>query len=70
MTIKAGESVTADIAATNVIITDTSRTTIFQLGDYDGQPTGFLNAERQLRMHPSDKRISNWNPGAISATGR
>jgi rhamnogalacturonan endolyase len=49
------ETATANIAATAAALTK-SRTTIFRLGDYDGQPTGFLNAANQLRMHPSDSR--------------
>ncbi|KAE8152167.1 putative rhamnogalacturonate lyase A [Aspergillus avenaceus] len=36
--------------------------TIFKIGDWDGQPTGFRNAENQLRMHPSDSRMSSWGP--------
>lgn len=68
VTITAGR-VTSNIAATNAIITG-SRTKIFQLGDYDGQPTGFLNADKQLRMHPSDTRMSSWTPGSITATSR
>lgn len=68
VTITAGR-VTSNIAATNAIITG-SRTKIFQLGDYDGQPTGFLNADKQLRMHPTDTRMSSWTPGSITATAR
>lgn len=68
VTIAAGK-VTSNIAATNVIITG-SRTKIFQLGDYDGQPVGFLNADKQLRMHPTDTRMSSWSPGTITATSR
>lgn len=26
------------------------------------RPTGFLNADKQLRMHPSDSRMSSWGP--------
>lgn len=65
--VTAGGSTTADIAADNTILT-AERTTIFQLGDYDGQPTGFLNAENQLRMHPSDSRMADWNPGTVAST--
>lgn len=67
--ITAGAAVTSNIAATNTIITGT-RTTIFQLGKYDGQPTGFRNAALQLRMHPSDTRMASWSPGTITATSR
>ncbi|OTB02361.1 polysaccharide lyase family 4 protein [Hypoxylon sp. CI-4A] len=65
--VTAASTTTADIAATNTVLTD-SRTTVFQLGDYDGQPTGFLNADLQLRVHPSDSRMSDWNPGTVAST--
>ncbi|KAH9884356.1 Rhamnogalacturonase B, N-terminal-domain-containing protein [Xylariomycetidae sp. FL2044] len=67
VTVTAGGSTTADIAASNEIITD-AHTTVFQLGDYDGQPTGFLNADNQLRMHPSDSRMADWAPGTVAST--
>ncbi|KAJ5979788.1 hypothetical protein N7481_007086 [Penicillium waksmanii] len=44
----------------------TTGTTIFKIGDWDGQPTGFLNAANQLRMHPSDTRMSSWSPGTYT----
>lgn len=65
--VTAGGTVTSNIAATNAIIIG-SRTTIFKMGDYDGQPTGFLNADKQLRMHPSDSRMSSWSPGTVAST--
>lgn len=55
VSVSAGSTATANIAANAPALTQ-SRTTIFKLGDYDGQPTGFLNAASQLRMHPSDNR--------------
>ncbi|GAW11332.1 hypothetical protein ANO14919_006760 [Xylariales sp. No.14919] len=67
VSVSAGSTATANIAATAAALTQ-SRTTIFKLGDYDGQPTGFLNAANQLRMHPSDSRMSNWSPGTVSST--
>lgn len=67
VSVVAQATTTANIAATNTILTS-SHTTIFKLGDYDGQPTGFLNADKQLRMHPSDARMSSWSPGTISST--
>ncbi|KAK3217490.1 hypothetical protein GRF29_1g3255710 [Pseudopithomyces chartarum] len=39
-----------------------SHTTLFQIGDYDGRPTSFRNADKFLRMHPSDSRMSSWGP--------
>lgn len=35
---------------------------VWKIGEFDGAPTGFLNADKQLRMHPSDTRMSNWGP--------
>ncbi|OTA81850.1 polysaccharide lyase family 4 protein [Hypoxylon sp. CO27-5] len=67
VTVKASSTATANIAATAAALTG-SHTTIFKMGDYDGQPTGFLNADKQLRMHPSDSRMSNWNPGTVAST--
>ncbi|KAL3470856.1 galactose mutarotase-like domain-containing protein [Aspergillus californicus] len=59
--VSAGATATASVSATNEIIT-ADRTTIFQIGEYDGKPSGLLNADKQLRMHPSDARMSDWNP--------
>lgn len=55
--VSAGSTTTANIAAATQ-----SRTTIWQIGDWDGKPTGFRNADKQLRMHPSDSRMSSWGP--------
>ncbi|KAH9212763.1 Rhamnogalacturonase B, N-terminal-domain-containing protein [Leptodontidium sp. 2 PMI_412] len=60
--VAAAATATKSISATNAIITS-SHTTVFKIGDYDGTPTGFLNADKQLRMHPSDTRMSSWSPG-------
>ncbi|KAL2264470.1 hypothetical protein VTK26DRAFT_35 [Humicola hyalothermophila] len=58
VTVSAGQTTTQDIAGTF----NTSRTTLFQIGEYDGQPTGFRNADKFLRMHPSDSRMASWGP--------
>ncbi|KAI1076868.1 polysaccharide lyase family 4 protein [Whalleya microplaca] len=52
-----GKTTTKDIAST-----EAKRTSIWKIGDYDGQPTGFLNADKFLRMHPSDSRMTAWKP--------
>ncbi|TDZ35244.1 putative rhamnogalacturonase [Colletotrichum spinosum] len=57
VTVTAGKTTTANIASTL-----TSRTSLWKIGEYDGQPTGFRNADKQLRMHPSDSRMSSWGP--------
>jgi rhamnogalacturonan endolyase len=63
--VSGGSTTTKNIAATNAIITS-SHTTVFKIGDYDGQPTGFRNAANQLRMHPSDSRMESWTPGTYT----
>ena len=47
---------------TNIASTERSRNTLWKIGDFDGQPTGFLNADKFLRMHPSDSRMGKWGP--------
>lgn len=58
VTVSSGKTVTQNIAGNF----NTSRKTLFQIGEYDGQPTGFRNADKFLRMHPSDSRMASWGP--------
>lgn len=57
VTVTAGSATSADIESTW-----SANTSLFLIGSWDGQPTGLLNAENQLRMHPSDSRMSDWGP--------
>jgi rhamnogalacturonan endolyase len=57
VTVSAGKATTANIAAAT-----SSTTSLWQIGDWDGKPTGFRNADKQARMHPSDSRMSSWGP--------
>ncbi|PVI03401.1 polysaccharide lyase family 4 protein [Periconia macrospinosa] len=57
VTVTAGRATTANIAATTE-----SKTSLFKIGEWDGQPTGFRNADKFLRMHPSDSRMASWGP--------
>ncbi|KAK2767786.1 hypothetical protein FQN54_003945 [Arachnomyces sp. PD_36] len=57
VTVSAGSTTNMDIAG-NI----TTGNTIWRIGEWDGQPTGFRNAENQLRMHPSDSRMEDWGP--------
>jgi len=41
---------------------NTPSSPLFQIGDWDGQPQGFRNADKIERMHPSDSRMSSWGP--------
>ncbi|KAF4981136.1 hypothetical protein FZEAL_3006 [Fusarium zealandicum] len=61
VSVSAGGTASSSIAA-NSDITTGKHTSVFRIGDWDGQPTGFRNAKNQLRMHPSDKRMSSWGP--------
>ncbi|KAF1841775.1 polysaccharide lyase family 4 protein [Cucurbitaria berberidis CBS 394.84] len=57
VSVSAGKTTTANIAA------DTeTKTSIWRIGEWDGQPKGFRNADKQLRMHPSDSRMASWGP--------
>lgn len=58
VTVSAGATTSKSIASTWT----TPANTIFQIGTWDGQPFGFRNADKFLRMHPSDSRMSNWGP--------
>ncbi|KAK3991564.1 Rhamnogalacturonase B, N-terminal-domain-containing protein [Cladorrhinum sp. PSN332] len=58
VTVGAGQAVTQNIAGTF----NNSRKTLWQIGEYDGQPKGFRNADKIERMHPSDSRMSSWDP--------
>lgn len=55
-TVSAGKTTTANIASSF----NTAHNTLWKIGEYDGQPTGFRNADKFLRMHPSDSRMSSW----------
>ncbi|KAJ7050002.1 polysaccharide lyase family 4 protein [Mycena amicta] len=57
VTVSAGGTLTANIASSLSL-----PTTIWSLGDYDGTPRGFLNADKIETMHPSDSRMSSWGP--------
>lgn len=39
-----------------------SDTAIWRIGDWDGSPAEFLNGDKLTTMHPSDVRMSNWDP--------
>lgn len=57
VTVSAGKTTTANIAAD----TETNAS-IWRIGEWDGQPKGFRNADKQLRMHPTDSRMASWGP--------
>jgi rhamnogalacturonan endolyase len=57
VTVSRGSTVTKDIASSVP-----ARNTIWRIGEVDGQPAGFRNFDKILRMHPSDSRMSSWGP--------
>ncbi|KAL1626178.1 hypothetical protein SLS54_003012 [Diplodia seriata] len=58
VTVTAGSATSADIASEWTA----NANPLFLIGAWDGKPDGFLNAANQLRMHPSDARMSDWGP--------
>ncbi|KAG9004202.1 hypothetical protein FRB90_011043 [Tulasnella sp. 427] len=58
VSVSAGGTTTSNIAASS---DPTSTTPTWIIGDFDGKPTGFLNADLQERMHPSDPRMKSWS---------
>lgn len=65
-------SVTVTAGGTVVLNTITisgdpsSVTPIWRIGDWDGTPQEFLNGGNLTTMHPSDVRMSSWNPGTYT----
>ncbi|KFY69374.1 hypothetical protein V496_00309 [Pseudogymnoascus sp. VKM F-4515 (FW-2607)] len=57
VTVTSGGTTTSNIAGASQ-----SRNTLWKIGEWDGQPMGFRNADKQLRMHPSDSRMGSWGP--------
>ncbi|KAK0204006.1 polysaccharide lyase family 4 protein, partial [Desarmillaria ectypa] len=57
VTVTAGSVKTSNIAST-----EATPSVIWQIGEIDGTPRGFLNADLIETMHPSDSRMSNWGP--------
>ncbi|OAL56859.1 Rhamnogalacturonase B [Pyrenochaeta sp. DS3sAY3a] len=57
VTVSAGTTTTANIAADVE-----TKSSIWRIGEWDGQPKGFRNADKQLRMHPTDSRMASWGP--------
>lgn len=62
VTVAPGTTTTANIAAAPAAATEPNKTSLWRIGEWDGRPTGFRNADKQLRMHPSDARMASWAP--------
>ncbi|KAJ7869982.1 polysaccharide lyase family 4 protein [Mycena leptocephala] len=55
--VTAATTLSSNIHDTSV---DDTTTYIWQIGEFDGRPTGFLNADMIQTMHPSDSRMHDW----------
>ncbi|KAK3381987.1 polysaccharide lyase family 4 protein [Podospora didyma] len=58
VTVSAGRTTNTNIAGS----LGAAHKTLFKIGEYDGKPTDFRNADKIERMHPSDSRMSSWGP--------
>lgn len=61
----ATSSTTVSAGQTNLLnleSTETMATSILRIGEWDGTPNGFLNANKIIQMHPSDVRMDDWAP--------
>ncbi|BCM92682.1 hypothetical protein IAD21_04564 [Abditibacteriota bacterium] len=54
---------TANVTTTqNIASTEILPYARWRIGEWDGTPAGFLNADKVTSMHPSDVRMSPWGP--------
>jgi len=42
--------------------TEATPSLIFRIGEWDGTPSGFMNADKITVMHPTDVRMTPWGP--------
>ncbi|KAJ4364486.1 hypothetical protein N0V83_009080 [Neocucurbitaria cava] len=56
VTVTAGQTATKDITSK-----EANTSTIWRIGDFDGQPFDLKNGDKITRMHPSDSRMSSWS---------
>ncbi|KAF5336323.1 hypothetical protein D9611_006470 [Ephemerocybe angulata] len=57
VSVSAGGTLTSNIASK-----EDTQSAIWQIGEFDGTPRGFLNADKIETMHPSDSRMRSWGP--------
>ncbi|MEI8631229.1 polysaccharide lyase family protein [Vibrio sp. PP-XX7] len=60
VTVKAGETTVLNSITINN--DPGEKGVIWRIGKWDGSPQEFLNGDKLTTMHPSDVRMSNWNP--------
>jgi len=58
--VQARETSNADLVVPSTVVPS-----LFAIGEFDGTPQGFRNANFQLDMHPSDVRMNSWNTNAF-----
>ena len=60
----ATDSVTVSAGTTttlNLTSTEPAPGAIFRIGNWDGTPAGFMNADKIVQMHPQDVRMTPWD---------
>jgi rhamnogalacturonan endolyase len=57
LTVTAGQTNTLNLASTEI-----APNFVFKIGEWDGTPNGFMNADKIITMHPSDVRMNPWGP--------
>lgn len=45
-----------------LVSTEATPSVIFRIGEWDGTPAGFMNADKLTTMHPTDVRMTPWGP--------
>jgi rhamnogalacturonan endolyase len=58
VSVSQGQTTTSNIASGEFVPSNS----VWKIGEFDGTPSGFTNAANQLRMHPTDSRMSSWSP--------
>ncbi len=57
VTVAAGQTNTLNLASAEI-----APNYVFKIGEWDGTPNGFHNADKIINMHPSDVRMDPWGP--------
>jgi rhamnogalacturonan endolyase len=57
VTVTAGQTNTLNLGSSEI-----SPNYVFKIGEWDGSPNGFMNADKIITMHPSDARMDSWGP--------
>ncbi|KAF8710975.1 Rhamnogalacturonan lyase B, N-terminal, partial [Rhizoctonia solani] len=57
VSVGAGSTVSSSIASN-----EATAAPAWRIGEFNGRPTGFRNADLQEHMHPSDVRMNSWGP--------